>query len=128
MTRTESPAIRPRTQGLVAAPFTPMRADGSLNLELIPDYVAWLRGNGVAGAFVGGTTGEAMSLTVEERLQLAEAWRRAAPADLKVIVHVGHTSLSDCRAMAAHAKDIGADAIGCLAPFFFRPDNVSELV
>jgi N-acetylneuraminate lyase len=113
---------------LVAAPFTPMRADGSLNLELIPDYVAWLRGNGVAGAFVGGTTGEAMSLTVEERLQLAEAWRRAAPTDLKVIVHVGHTSLSDCRAMAAHAKDIGADAIGCLAPFFFRPDNVSELV
>lgn len=120
--------MRPKTQGLVAAPFTPTRADGSLNLELVPDYVAWLRGNGVVGAFVGGTTGEGMSLTVDERLRLAEAWRRAASADFKVIVHVGHTTLADCCQMAAHAEEIGADAIGCLAPFFFRPGSVEELV
>jgi N-acetylneuraminate lyase len=121
-------AMRPKTQGLVAAPFTPMRSDGSLNLALVPDYAAWLRSNGIAGAFVGGTTGEGMSLTVEERLQLADAWRRAATASLRVIVHVGHTALSDCRRMAAHAEAIGADGIACLAPFFFRPERLVELV
>jgi N-acetylneuraminate lyase len=117
-----------KTEGLIAAPFTPMHADGALNLDAVEAYAHWLHSRGVVGAFICGTTGEGMSLTLEERRQLAERWVHAAPPELRVIVHVGHNSLSDCRTLAAHAESIGADAIGCMAPCFFRPVGVETLV
>jgi N-acetylneuraminate lyase len=120
--------MRKRTQGLIAAPFTPMRADGSLNLDVIDRYASGLAHHGVVGAFVCGTTGEGMSLTIAERMQVAERWVRVAPKELRVIVHVGHTTLADCCALASHAQSIGADSTSCLAPFFFKPLDVTGLV
>jgi len=60
--------------GLVAAPFTPLRADKTLNLALISQYASWLADNGVSAVFICGTTGEGFSLTTDERRHLAEAW------------------------------------------------------
>ncbi len=120
--------INRKTEGLIAAPFTPMRADGALNLDAVNAYARWLHHNGVVGAFICGTTGEGMSLTLDERRQVAGRWVSAAPAGLRVIVHVGHNSLGDCRALAAHAASIGADSIACMAPFFFKPAGVAGLV
>lgn len=115
-------------EGLIAAPFAPMHDDGSLNLEPIGRYAAFLKNNGVVGAFVNGTTGESASLTIDERLLLAEQWVSNAPSELKVIIHVGHTCLQDCRRMAAHAREIGASAVGAMAPYFFKPSDVDGLV
>jgi N-acetylneuraminate lyase len=114
--------------GLIAAPFTPFHPDGSLNLAMIEQQAGALITNRVTGAFVCGTTGEGASLTTEERQQVAERWREVVKTDLRVIVHVGHVGLEDCRILAAHAQKIGADAIGCFAPFFFRPSTVDDLV
>jgi N-acetylneuraminate lyase len=118
----------PTTRGLVAAPFTPFNPDGSLHLEAIAPYARHLREVGVVGAFICGTTGEGASLTTAERRLVAERWVAVAPAGLRVLVHVGHTSLEESRALAAHAQAIGADSIAALAPFFFRPDGVAGLV
>ena len=117
-----------KTEGLIAAPFTPMRPDRSINLDAIECYANWLQSNGVVGAFICGTTGEGMSLTIDERQKIAERWMAVAPKDLRVIVHVGHASLADCRTLAAHAASIGADSTSCLAPFFFKPNGVAGLV
>jgi N-acetylneuraminate lyase len=117
-----------KTNGLVAAPFTPLRSDGALNLEAIPAYALHLQRLGVVGAFICGTTGEGASLTLAERRAVAEKWRQAAPPGLRVIVHVGHTCLDDARELAAHAQAIGADSIAALAPYFFKPDGVAGLV
>ncbi len=117
-----------RFRGLVAAPFTPFNSDRSLNLAVIPAYVRMLRENGVAAAFVCGTTGESSSLTLAERQAVAAAWTKASDARLPVIVHVGHTCLDDARILARHAAEIGATAIAALAPFFFKPRNSAELV
>ncbi len=117
-----------RIRGLVAAPFTPFDDDGNLALEVVPDYARWLKQNGVVGAFVVGTTGEGLSLTVGERKRLAEAWAAAVPPDFRLIVHVGHTCLADCQDLAAHAQQVGAAAIGSMAPCFFRPATVELLV
>jgi N-acetylneuraminate lyase len=117
-----------KTEGLIAAPFTPLRADGSLNLDAVEHYARWLHQNRVVGAFICGTTGEGMSLTLDERRQLAERWVTTAPSGLRVIVHVGHNALADCQALAAHAQSIGADSIACLSPFFFKPAGVEGLV
>lgn len=120
--------MRPLFRGLIAAPFTPFHADRSLNLEVIPAYARLLRGNAVGAAFVCGTTGEGLSLTFEERRRVAEAWIRVADARLRVIVHVGHTVLAEAQALAAHAAQIDAAAIGALAPCFFKPRDVDDLV
>ena len=117
-----------KTEGLVAAPFTPMNADRSINYAAVDQYAQRLHRNKVVGAFICGTTGEGTSLTLDERKKVAERWVSAAPAGLRVIVHVGTNALADSRALAAHAEAIGADSLGCMAPFFFKPAGVEGLV
>ena len=114
--------------GLIAAPHTPFRPDGALALELVAQQARLLAHNGVSGAFICGTTGEGPSLTNDERRKVAEAWIAARPAGLAVVVHVGHLCLADARSLAAHAQQIGADAIATVAPSFFKPAAQAELV
>jgi len=115
-------------EGLIAAPPTPMRADGSLNLSAVDKLYRMLVANGVRGAFVCGTTGEGMSLTVQERRRAAQRWRELAEGNFVVLVHVGHNCLHDCRALAAHAQQIGAHGIALMAPGFFKPSCLDDLV
>lgn len=120
--------MKTKLTGLVAAPFTPMQDDGGLNLAMIETQARALVDNSVNGAFICGTTGEGMSLTTAERMQVAERWTKVAPASLQVIVHVGHNSLEECCTLAAHAQQIGADAVATIGPCFFRPASVEQLV
>lgn len=119
-----------RIKGLVAAAFSPLNAnDGSLNLDIIPDYAAFLAKNGVVGVFINGSSGEGFSFTTEERMKIAEAWVQAAPATgLKILVHCSHHSILDEQCMAAHAQAIGADGIGTMGPLYFKPRTVERLV
>ncbi len=117
-----------RYHGLVAAPFTPFQADGSLNLGAIPAYARLLKRNGVGAAFVCGTTGEGLSLTQAERMRVAETWMHEADEHLRIIVHVGHNSLPDAQELVRHAAEIGAAAVSAFAPSFFRPRDNDELV
>jgi N-acetylneuraminate lyase len=120
--------IHPLITGLVAAPFTPLLPDEKLNLRMIPRYAAHLARDRVSGAFICGTTGEGSSLTTAERMQVAVAWRKARAPQLKVIVHVGHNCRADSQALAHHAQVVGLDAIATVAPSFFRPANIADLV
>ncbi len=114
--------------GLIAAPHTPFHADGSLNLAPIPAQARLLARNGVRGAFICGTTGEGASLTGDERKRVVEAWVAARPPGLAVIVHVGHLSQGEACEFARHAQQTGADAVAALAPSFFKPASVGDLV
>ena len=114
--------------GLVAAPFTPFRADGEIACDVIPRQARTLAANGVIGAFVCGTTGEGASMTSDERRRVTEAWVAARPAGLKIIAHVGQLAAGEARLLARHAQDAGADAIATVAPSFFKPTGVGELV
>ena len=111
-----------RLTGLIAAPHTPMHADGSLNPAMIAQQAALLQESGVRGAFIGGTTGESLSLTVTERMSVTEAWRDAVHGKMPIVVHVGCNSLPDARSLASHAAQCGADAIAVMAPNFFKPE------
>lgn len=116
-------------QGLIAAPFTPMHADGSLHLELIPDYYALLKDNGVTGAFICGSTGEGVSLTLKEKKSVAEAWAACSKNDplFSVMPLLGGTCIADAKELALHAKSIGLDAVSFTAPSYFKPANVQML-
>ena len=115
-------------KGLVAPTFTPMSSDGSLDLSPIERLAESHLADGICGAFVCGSTGESTSLTVDERKQVAERWQTVAGAELPVIVHVGHNALPAAKEMAAHAQRIGAAAVAAMAPCYFRPSDVEDLV
>ncbi|HOX01122.1 MAG TPA: dihydrodipicolinate synthase family protein [Candidatus Paceibacterota bacterium] len=115
-------------RGLVAATHTPFHADGSLNLDIVERQASHLIENGVRVAFIGGSTGESHSLTVEERRLLAQRWFEATRGGpLAVIVHVGSNCLADARALAAQAEQCGALAIAALSPSYFRPRDLDIL-
>lgn len=116
-------------QGLIAAPFTPMHKDGSLNSSMIPAYYEMLKANGVNGAFICGSTGEGVSLTMTEKKEVAEAWAKVAKADneFKIMTLLGGTCIADCKELALHAQQIGLYAISFTAPFYFKPANVEML-
>ncbi|MCB1103746.1 MAG: dihydrodipicolinate synthase family protein [Opitutaceae bacterium] len=114
--------------GLIAAPFTPFNSHGELALDVVPALASSLLANGVLGAFVCGTTGEGFSLTKEERFQVVEAWQEARSSDLALIVHVGSQSLEESLELAHHAQESGADAIATIAPSFYKPTGVDDLV
>lgn len=117
-----------RLTGLIAAPFTPMHADGEVNLDMIGRLADALVEEGVNGVFLCGTTGESLSLTVEERKAVAERWREVAGDRLTIIVHAGHPCLKDAAELVRHAGAIGADAVGAMPPSFFRPASLDDLI
>ena len=114
-------------EGLVAATMTPMTDDGELNLDVIGTYAEFVVRNGMAGIFVCGSSGEGMSLSVPERMDVAERWRETLDDQVKVIVHVGHASLADSRTLAEHARKIGADAVGAIGPIYHKAATVADL-
>jgi N-acetylneuraminate lyase len=115
--------------GLVAAPHTPMTAEGAINPAVVARQADILISQGMSGAFICGSTGESHSLTTAERVAIAEAWRAAIGSrKLKLIVHVGHNSIEDARALAAHAARIKAEATAMMAPCYFKPGSAEDLI
>lgn len=117
-----------RLTGLVAATFTPMHQDGSLNLDQVGPIVDYLADDGISAIYACGSTGEGPLLTIEERKATAAAYVEAASGRLPVVIQVGHSSLAEARDLAAHAREIGADAISATAPYYFKPDSVDVLI
>lgn len=115
--------------GLVAAVHSPFRPDESLHLDIVERQAAHLLAHGITTVFVGGTTGESVSLSLAERLELAAEWARiSAGSPLRIVIHVGANSLSDACALAAQAQKLGAAAVSAAAPSYFKSPNVDQLV
>ncbi len=116
-----------RINGFIAAPFTPFKTNGSINLQMIDKYCELVVRNGLNGVFVCGTSGEGYSLTTDERKALTKKWIEVAPPELKVIAHVGSTGIEDSKELARHAYKNGAWGIGVMNPVLFKPACVEDL-
>ena len=115
--------------GLTAATHTPFHRDGSLNLSVIEAQAAHLLRAGVATVFIGGSTGESTSLSLEERRALAQRWSEVVRGTkMRMVVHVGANCLADARVLAAQAETLDAIAISALAPSYFKPRSVDALI
>jgi N-acetylneuraminate lyase len=118
-----------KLHGLVAATLTPFKSDGQLNLPVVAKQAELLLRNGVNTVFICGSTGESYSLTVEERLALAQRWSEVARGSaLRVVVHVGSNCLADARTLASQAQSLGTTAIAALAPNYFKPKSLDDLI
>ena len=115
-------------EGIVPAVFTPMKKDGSLNLEMVAPIVDQLIADRATALYVCGSTGEGPSLTSEERKEVAEKYVDVAAGRIPVIIQVGHNSLYKARELAAHAQEIGANAISAVPPMYFKPESVDILL
>jgi N-acetylneuraminate lyase len=115
--------------GLVAAVHTPFHADGSLALHAVEKQAEWMLSQQVNTVFVGGSTGESHSLTLDERLALAKRWsevRHGTP--LRLVIHVGCNCLNDAKQLAAQAQNLRADALSALSPSYFKPRSLESLI
>jgi len=116
-------------EGLVAAPFTPMNSDFTVNFKLIPEYYDFLERNGVIGAFINGSTGEGPSLTQKEKQLQASEWARCMKdgGKVRVINLVGGTSYSECIENAIFSAESGLSAIAVVAPYYYKPSDEQHL-
>jgi dihydrodipicolinate synthase/N-acetylneuraminate lyase len=113
-----------RLHGAIAAAVTPLR-DAGLHLDEpgAERLVRFLADGGVDGALVAGTTGEGVLLTVAERMRLTDLFVDARPERFLVAVHAGAQTTADTVALAAHAREHGADAVAVIAPPYFPLDG-----
>lgn len=108
-------------RGVFAPIVTPFRpADGEVDYPWIAAHIAYLRDHGLTGIVPCGTNGEAASLSVAERQQVAEVALAAAGGDLPAIVGAGSAALPDAITLTRHAFAIGADAVLVMPPFYFK--------
>jgi N-acetylneuraminate lyase len=114
--------------GLVPACHSPFHADGRLHVEAVDRQAELLLESGISSVFVGGTTGEWASLSVAERKHLTSRWMQAGKGAMRVGVHVGHNCQADAIELAAHARQAGAAAVALMAPSYFRPATIQDLV
>lgn len=115
--------------GLCPATHTPFHGDGRLNLDVVERQAAHLLARRIDRVFIGGTTGESASLTVAERLALGDRWAAVARATgIKVVVHVGAQCLADAAELAAQAQRNQASAVSMIAPSYFKPRTLDDLV
>jgi dihydrodipicolinate synthase/N-acetylneuraminate lyase len=106
------------THVVLAATLTPFKPDGSLWLKRIPPYLRFLADHGVDGYLALGTNGEFASLDVAERQAVLAAVVDAADGR-RVIANVGSTVVSDVLALTRHAREVGADSVAVLPPYYF---------
>jgi dihydrodipicolinate synthase/N-acetylneuraminate lyase len=115
-------------RGALAAALTPLRDAGeALDEAAIGPYVDFLADGGVDGLLALGTTGEGFLLPVEQRRRAARLFVEAAAGRLQVAVHCGSQSTWDTVELAAHAADVGADAVAVMAPPYFPLDEAELL-
>jgi len=115
-------------RGALAAAVTPLTDAGeALDEDVLAPYVEFLAAGGVDGLLALGTTGEGFLLPIKQRLRAAQLFVEAAGERLQVVVHCGAQSTWDTVELAAHAADIGADAVAVMAPPYFPLDEQALL-
>ncbi len=105
--------------GIISALVTPYRPDGAVNLAMVGRLVEAQIGQGVEGFYVGGSTGESLMQSIDERSMVIRAAAEAGRKSAQLIAHVGSIATEDCLALARVAASSGYDAISAIPPFYY---------
>lgn len=106
---------------LIVAAATPLTAGGdALDDATIWPMVQFLEERGADGIFACGTTGEGILLSTDERKRAAVVFRAALRG--RLFVHCGAQTTAETVELAAHAGEIGADAVAVIPPPYFALD------
>lgn len=111
--------------GVICPMLTAFDDQGRLDERGIRSLADFLLAHGVDALFPGGTNGEGMLLSLEERKRLCEIVVGHAGKRAPVIIHTGCISTADTIELTRHARDTGAAAAAMIVPYYFTFDEAS---
>ena len=106
--------------GIIPAFYACYDENGNVDGERAEQLTKYMIKKGVKGVYVGGSSGECIYQTVEDRKLILEHVMKAAEGKLTVIVHVACNNTKESQELAAHAQSLGADAIAAIPPIYFH--------
>ena len=107
-------------QGIFPAFYACYDAEGGINPEAVRALTRWFIEKGVKGVYVGGSSGECIYQSKEERKVVLENVMAEAKGKLTIIAHVACNNTADSQELAAHAESLGVDAIASIPPIYFH--------
>lgn len=107
-------------KGIFPAFYACYDENGEVSSERSKALVEFLIKKGVKGLYVGGSSGECIYLSVEERKKTLEAVMEVAKGRITVIAHVACNNTKDSCELARHAESLGVDAIAAIPPIYFH--------
>lgn len=109
-----------KLQGVFAAALTPLDDDLSPDHGAMVAHYRWLLTHGCDGLAVLGTTGEANSFTMDERLGILEALAMSGIDPGRIIVGTGCCAIPDTVRLTRAALEMGAAGVLVLPPFYYK--------
>lgn len=106
---------------LLTAMVTPFNADGSVNYEKAADLAEWLINNGSDGLVVAGSTGEAATMSAEEKLELFRVVVNRINKRVPIIAGTGSNNTADSVKMTKMAEAMGVDGALIVGPYYNKP-------
>ena len=107
-------------EGIIPAFYACYSPDGSINTEAVRALTRWFIEKGVQGLYVGGSSGECIYQSKEERKLVLENVMAEAKGKLTIIAHIACNNTADSQELAAHAESLGVDAIASIPPIYFK--------
>ena len=94
--------------------------NGEISAERTQLLAKHLMEKGVKGLYVGGSSGECIYQSVEDRKKILENVMKAVKGKLTIIAHIACNNTKDSCELAAHAESQGVDAIAAIPPIYFH--------
>ena len=107
-------------EGTIPAFYACYDTEGNINPEGVRELTRWFIQKGVKGLYVGGSSGECIYQSKEERKVVLENVMAEAKGKLTVIAHIACNNTADSCELAAHAESLGVDAIAAIPPIYFK--------
>lgn len=108
---------KPLFTGVCTALVTPF-LNGSINYPLLERLLLRQRDAGIEAVVVGGTTGEAATLSDEEKLTLFQRASEYAGDDMLIIAGTGSNATDHAVTLSRAAQSLGADALLVVSPYY----------
>lgn len=110
-------------KGSMVAIITPFNADGSVNEEKFRELIEFQIENGTDVIVPCGTTGESATLDYDEHDQVIRACIDQVRGRVPVIAGTGSNSTAEAIEMSLHAKEMGADGLLLVSPYYNKPSQ-----
>jgi len=108
--------------GVYTASLTPLTASFEPNIPTLVRHAQWLLESGSDGVALLGSTGEANSLTLEQRLSIIEQTARELPPD-RLMLGTGSCALQDAVRLTKASVDAGVFSVLVIPPFYYKPQS-----
>ncbi len=106
---------------LLTAMVTPFNADGSVNCEAAADFAEWLLANGSDGLVVEGSTGEAATMFMDEKIAVLKAVVERVNGRAPVIVGAGTNCTASTLELINAVEACGVDGLLVVGPYYNKP-------